>query len=160
LSAKKLNTRSNFQSKQSSGTKSSLGTTSEMPMKPASGAGHRHAPPPLKHRPAGAKIDIGEVAQQLRSVQGQGNVASNVGSGSGRQYKPKGGGGGGGCSNTVEGMKWSDKFGKPGRYSGDVNAEYVPHGVGSMQYDFGLTVEGKWVDGTLTRNDLDDGFEV
>lgn len=98
-------------------------------------------------------------------------VASSVGSGSGRQqYKPKGSGGGGGCSNSsssgsvkhssVEGMKWSDKFGKSGRYSGDVNAEYVPHGMGSMHYDFGLTVEGKWVDGTLLSNDLNDGFAV
>jgi hypothetical protein len=57
-------------------------------------------------------------------------------------------------------MVWSDKFGKSGRYSGHVNAHYVPNGMGSMQYDFGLTVEGRWVDGTLLSNDLNEGFAV
>jgi len=175
---KKSTTRS-LHSRHSYGTASSAGTTSQMPMKPASGAGHRHAPPPPKHRPAGTKIDIGDVAQQLQMMQavsslpfavgqGQGGVAaSSVGSGNGsrsRQYTPKAGGGNSVSSSvkhsSVEGMKWSDKFGKTGRYSGDVNADYIPNGMGSMQYNFGLTVEGRWVDGTLLSNDLDQGFAV
>ena len=158
---------SSLQSKQSAGTnKSSSGTTSQMPMKPASGAGHRHAPPPPKHRPAGTKIDIGEVAQQLRTMQGQGAAAaSSVGSSGrsgNRQCKPKGGGSissinsGSLKHSSVEGMLWSDKFGKSGRYSGDVNADYVPHGLGAMNYDFGLAMEGRWVDGTFLSNDLDE----
>eukprot|EP00984_Skeletonema_dohrnii_P010026 scaffold3877_cov94-Skeletonema_dohrnii-CCMP3373.AAC.1 len=177
---KKSTTRS-LHSRHSYGTASSAGTTSQMPMKPASGAGHRHAPPPPKHRPAGTKIDIGDVAQQLQMMQGQavgsfpfavgqgqgGVAASSVGSGNGsrsRQYTPKAGGGNSVSSSvkhsSVEGMKWSDKFGKTGRYSGDVNADYIPNGMGSMQYNFGLTVEGRWVDGTLLSNDLDQGFAV
>ena len=176
---KKSTTRS-LHSRHSYGTALSAGTTSQMPMKPASGAGHRHAPPPPKHRPAGTKIDIGDVAQQLQMMQGQavnslpfavaqgqGVAASSVGSGNGsrsRQYTPKAGGGNSVSSSvkhsSVEGMKWSDKFGKTGRYSGDVNADYIPNGMGSMQYNFGLTVEGRWVDGTILSNDLDQGFAV
>lgn len=164
---KKKSSDRSFHSRQSHGTASSAGNTSQMPMKPASGAGHRHAPPPPKHRPSGTKIDIGEVAQQLQVMQGQGVGAGSVGSGYGsrsRQHNmPKAGGSNSVSSVThssVEGMVWSDKFGKSGRYSGDVNAHYVPNGMGSMQYDFGLTVEGRWVDGTLLSNDLNEGFAV
>ena len=165
-SSKKNSSTRSFQSKSSSGSKVSIGTTSRMPMKPASGAGHRHVPPPPKQR-SFSEIDIGEVAQQLQAVQNHGASTGSTGSNNGnrnssRKYVSKGSGNS--YNNVthshVDRMKWSDKFGKAGRYSGDVNADYVPHGMGSMYYDFGLTVEGRWVDGTLLSHDLNDGFAV
>jgi hypothetical protein len=132
-----------------------------------SGAEHRHrAPPHPKHREPGTKIDIDEVSQLLRAVQGQSQRSVNSGSESRDSFlsNPKRGGGGSTVASEkhsfVEGMKWRDKFGKPGCYSGDVNTEYIPHGQGAMHYDFGLTVEGRWVDGTLLNDDLDEGFAV
>jgi len=127
----------------------------------------RHgAPPHPKHREPGTKIDIDEVSQLLRAVQGQSQRSVNSGSESRDSFlsNPKRGGGGSTVASEkhsfVEGMKWRDKFGKPGCYSGDVNTEYIPHGQGAMHYDFGLTVEGRWVDGTLLNDDLDEGFAV
>jgi hypothetical protein len=50
---------------------------------------------------------------------------------------------------TVHGMSWIDRFGKAGQYTGDVNEQSVPHGMGMMRYDFGLLAEGEWVNGML-----------
>ena len=50
-------------------------------------------------------------------------------------------------ASTVEGIQYCDKFGKIGTYSGEVNADNIPHGKGVMKHDCGLKVEGWWVNG-------------
>lgn len=50
-------------------------------------------------------------------------------------------------STVVDGIQFTDKFGKIGTYSGEVNADNIPHGKGVMIDVCGLTVEGWWVNG-------------
>ena len=50
-------------------------------------------------------------------------------------------------STVVDGIQYCDKFGKIGTYSGEVNADNIPHGKGVMKHDCGLKVEGWWVNG-------------
>ena len=50
---------------------------------------------------------------------------------------------------NVRGMQWTDLSGQSGRYTGEVNAEELPHGNGIMKYDFGLIAEGEWNNGVL-----------
>lgn len=38
-----------------------------------------------------------------------------------------------------------------GRYTGEVNENKLPHGVGEITYDHGLVQEGKWVSFLLTN---------
>jgi hypothetical protein len=45
----------------------------------------------------------------------------------------------------VKGMRFVDYYGDPGRYTGEVNDAYMPHGMGEMTYDHGLVQGGKWV---------------
>jgi len=56
---------------------------------------------------------------------------------------------------NVRGMEWTDLNGDSGRYSGEVNADQLPHGCGIMKYDFGLIVEGEWTNGVLKENPQD-----
>ncbi len=52
------------------------------------------------------------------------------------------------ASTVVDGIQYCDKFGKIGTYSGEVNADNIPHGKGVMKHlDCGVTVEGWWVNG-------------
>ncbi len=46
---------------------------------------------------------------------------------------------------TVKNMKFIDFYGDPGRYTGEVNDQKMPHGMGQMTYDHGLVQEGNWV---------------
>ena len=46
---------------------------------------------------------------------------------------------------VVKNMKFIDFYGDPGRYTGEVNDQKMPHGMGEMTYDHGLVQEGKWV---------------
>jgi hypothetical protein len=50
-------------------------------------------------------------------------------------------------STVVDGIQYCDKFGKIGTYSGEVNADNIPHGKGVMKQINGVTVEGWWVNG-------------
>ena len=56
---------------------------------------------------------------------------------------------------NVRGMEWIDFCGDIGRYTGEVNRDEVPHGRGIMKYDYGLIVEGDWINGVLKENRYD-----
>lgn len=56
---------------------------------------------------------------------------------------------------NVRGMEWTDLNGDSGRYTGEVNADELPHGHGIMKYDFGLIAEGEWNNGVLKENPQD-----
>lgn len=49
----------------------------------------------------------------------------------------------------VNGLPWSDYNGQSGRYTGQVNQEYLPHGQGEMVYDRGVVSSGIWYKGVL-----------
>lgn len=49
----------------------------------------------------------------------------------------------------VNGLPWSDYNGQSGRYTGEVNDEYQPHGRGEMVYDRGVVSSGIWYKGVL-----------
>jgi hypothetical protein len=49
----------------------------------------------------------------------------------------------------VNGLPWSDYNGQSGRYTGEVNDEYLPHGRGEMVYDRGVVSSGIWYKGVL-----------
>mmetsp|Transcript_12995 Transcript_12995/g.26311 ORF Transcript_12995/g.26311 Transcript_12995/m.26311 type:complete len:1467 (-) Transcript_12995:26-4426(-) len=50
-------------------------------------------------------------------------------------------------NNVVNNMPFTDNFGDPGIYSGQVNDNGRPNGKGSMKYDNGIFYEGTWTDG-------------
>ena len=50
---------------------------------------------------------------------------------------------------AVSKMEYNDREGLHGHYSGRVNANFFPHGLGVMVYDNGSEVEGDWVNGCL-----------
>jgi len=56
-----------------------------------------------------------------------------------RKSKPK----------KVNGLPWSDYNGQSGRYTGEVNDQYLPHGKGEMVYDRGVITAGVWYNGVL-----------
>ena len=56
---------------------------------------------------------------------------------------------------NVRGMEWIDLNGDSGRYTGEVNANKLPHGFGVMKYDFGLIAEGDWNNGVLKEGPQD-----
>jgi hypothetical protein len=49
----------------------------------------------------------------------------------------------------VNGLPWSDYNGQSGRYTGEVNEQYLPHGKGEMVYDKGFVSAGIWYNGVL-----------
>jgi len=53
----------------------------------------------------------------------------------------------------VNGLPWSDYNGHSGRYTGEVNEQYLPHGRGEMVYDRGEITKGIWYDGVLDTED-------
>jgi hypothetical protein len=55
----------------------------------------------------------------------------------------------------VRQMQWTDpKTNLPGTYTGQVNAQFVPHGHGLMEYDGsnGAVKEGEWKNGRYRRS--------
>ena len=54
----------------------------------------------------------------------------------------------------AHGMVWVDQLGTPGRYTGNLNQEGVPHGNGMMIYSTGLIAEGMWVNGRIIDDNL------
>lgn len=46
---------------------------------------------------------------------------------------------------VVKNMIFEDVFGDLGRYTGEVNDEKIPHGMGDIAYDDGLVEGGTWV---------------
>ena len=52
-------------------------------------------------------------------------------------------------SKKVNGLPWSDYNGQSGRYTGEVNDQYLPHGHGEMVYDRGHVSSGIWYNGVL-----------
>ena len=52
---------------------------------------------------------------------------------------------------NVNGLPWSDYNGQSGRYTGEVNDKYQPHGRGEMVYDRGVVSSGVWYKGVLDR---------
>jgi hypothetical protein len=55
----------------------------------------------------------------------------------------------------VRQMQWTDpKTNLPGTYTGQVNAQFVPHGHGLMEYDGsnGTVKEGEWKNGRYRRS--------
>jgi len=52
-------------------------------------------------------------------------------------------------SKKVNGLPWSDYNGHSGRYTGEVNEQYLPHGQGEMVYDRGVISVGMWFNGVL-----------
>mmetsp|Transcript_26312 Transcript_26312/g.53356 ORF Transcript_26312/g.53356 Transcript_26312/m.53356 type:complete len:619 (-) Transcript_26312:283-2139(-) len=55
---------------------------------------------------------------------------------------------------TVKNMKFIDFYGDPGRYTGEVNDQKMPHGMGQMTYDHGLVQEGNWTNGILDEGSI------
>jgi hypothetical protein len=52
-------------------------------------------------------------------------------------------------SKKVNGLPWSDYNGQSGRYTGEVNEQFLPHGRGEMVYDKGFVSAGMWFNGVL-----------
>jgi len=52
-------------------------------------------------------------------------------------------------AHVVKNMLFVDLYGDRGRYTGEVNDQRIPHGLGSMTYDHGLIQEGNWINGVL-----------
>lgn len=52
---------------------------------------------------------------------------------------------------VVAGLFWTDDEGYAGTYTGEVNEDNVPDGLGLIRYDAGAEQEGEWRDGTLIR---------
>jgi len=53
---------------------------------------------------------------------------------------------------VVKNMIFVDFFGDRGRYTGEVNGQKMPHGMGSITYDHGLVQEGMWSNGVLDED--------
>ena len=53
----------------------------------------------------------------------------------------------------VNGLPWCDYNGHSGRYTGEINEKYLPHGAGEMIYDRGVISSGIWFDGVLDTED-------
>ena len=60
-----------------------------------------------------------------------------------KTFKPK----------KVNGLPWSDYNGDSGRYTGEVNKKFLPHGEGEMVYDRGVISAGIWFNGVLDTED-------
>jgi len=58
---------------------------------------------------------------------------------------------------SVNCLLWSDYNGHSGRYTGEVNEKYLPHGRGEMMYDRGVIQTGIWYDGVLDTEDVGHG---
>ena len=58
----------------------------------------------------------------------------------------------------VNGLPWSDYNGHSGRYTGEVNEQYLPHGQGEMVYDRGMKSTGLWYNGVLDTEDTTGGL--
>ena len=58
-----------------------------------------------------------------------------------------------GESSVVCGMRWTDRNGDMGSFTGEVNHFDTPDGMGSMRYDYGMVVEGLWRDGEFVYTD-------
>ncbi len=54
----------------------------------------------------------------------------------------------------VNGLPWIDYNGDSGRYTGEVNDQFLPHGQGVMVYDRGSISAGIWYNGVLDTEDL------
>jgi len=57
----------------------------------------------------------------------------------------------------VNGLPWSDYNGHSGRYTGEVNEQYLPHGRGEMVYDRGSISSGIWYNGVLDTEEDGNG---
>jgi len=60
----------------------------------------------------------------------------------------------------VNGLPWSDYNGQSGRYTGEINEKYLPHGAGEMIYDRGVISSGIWFNGVLDTEDTSSGLIV
>ena len=65
----------------------------------------------------------------------------------------------------VNGLPWSDYNGHSGRYTGEVNEQFLPHGNGEMVYDSGMKSTGYWYNGVLDTDGSggdggDDGQQI
>jgi hypothetical protein len=48
-------------------------------------------------------------------------------------------------------MPWTDLIGESGLYSGQIDENGEPHGMGMMRYDDGSFLDGEWYHGELER---------
>lgn len=60
----------------------------------------------------------------------------------------------------VANMPFTDQYGCPGKYSGEVNSFGQPHGKGVLRYDDGGVNEGIWVKGQCDADERDCGRSV
>ena len=60
----------------------------------------------------------------------------------------------------VNGLPWSDYNGHSGRYTGEINEKYLPHGAGEMIYDRGVISSGIWFNGVLDTEDTSSGLII
>lgn len=56
------------------------------------------------------------------------------------------------AAQVVKNMMFVDFYGDRGRYTGEVNAQKMPDGIGEIRYDHGLVQEGKWTNGVLDED--------
>jgi len=61
---------------------------------------------------------------------------------------------------TVNGLPWSDYNGHSGRYTGEINEKYLPHGGGEMIYDRGVISSGIWFNGVLDTEDTSSSLVI
>ena len=54
----------------------------------------------------------------------------------------------------VKDMRYKDENGREGKYSGEVNEEYEPHGQGKMKYKNGTLFIGVWSDGVAVHGKI------
>jgi hypothetical protein len=60
----------------------------------------------------------------------------------------------------VANMPYTDSFGCPGKYTGEVNSFGQPHGKGILRYDDGGVSEGNWLNGQHNPDERDCGRSV
>jgi hypothetical protein len=48
-------------------------------------------------------------------------------------------------------MPWTDLIGESGLYTGEIDENGEPHGMGMMRYHDGSVLEGEWFHGELQR---------
>lgn len=57
----------------------------------------------------------------------------------------------------VKNLKTEDEHGRPGRYSGYVNDDHIPHGNGMIRYENGDEWEGVWSEGSQVHGKMKKG---
>eukprot|EP00578_Thalassiosira_sp_NH16_P014362 CAMPEP_0181114866 /NCGR_PEP_ID=MMETSP1071-20121207/21130_1 /TAXON_ID=35127 /ORGANISM="Thalassiosira sp., Strain NH16" /LENGTH=425 /DNA_ID=CAMNT_0023199041 /DNA_START=596 /DNA_END=1874 /DNA_ORIENTATION=- len=61
---------------------------------------------------------------------------------------------------VAKNMLFVDSYGDRGRYTGEVNDQNMPSGIGEITYDHGLVQEGNWTNGVLDEGSISSGLKM